>query len=99
MTELTELQFRLLKGMIAQGIKLALSPDNLFEDTKDQFEARDKNKALLDALVELGFMENITETYREALDDIRKTGKRTFEMYKLTELAVKMFTPPEGAVN
>jgi hypothetical protein len=99
MSELNEKQFAMLKQMCEYKIYVILAPHNMAEDSYEKKTGHIENLTLLNDLVKQGFMTNVTSQFNELLTQAREQGKRTFDAFCLTELAVNMFTPKEGLVN
>lgn len=97
--ELTEEQFKLLKAMCEQEVYVMLSPELMPEDTPKMVENRNKNKAMIDGLIAAGFATDVTEKFSKVREQCKEDGVRLFEVFMLTEAAVRMFTPMEGGVN
>ena len=97
--ELTEDQFFFLKGMCNSGVFLIFAPATQDNDPQ---ELKDKHAKVFEQIEDLtskGFLTNITDKFEEMLAEGKKVGMRPFTAYVISELAIKMFAPPEGSVN
>jgi len=98
-TELTELQFEIIKLLCKNRILLVSVLHSVESDTPEVKKRLSENSESLKALERAGFLENRNENMKESLEFLRRTGQTTFDMYALTELAYKMFNPDEGVLN
>ena len=99
MSELNEEQFKLLKMLCYNQVFVVLAPHNLPDDTEEVKMGHIRNTTMFNDLIKQGFMEDANDKFAESLNDLRSKGLRTFDAFSVTELAVKMFSPPEGLSN
>jgi hypothetical protein len=99
MTELTEDQFKLLDSLVKQGVFLILFPDLQETDLPEVKENHEKMYNQLETLKTLGLLETVTDKFTQTLEEIKKEGLRPFTAYLLTEVAIRMFLPGNGAAN
>jgi hypothetical protein len=91
--ELTEHQFKFLKSMCDSKVYIIMIPSPIDSDAAEMKEHHATGmKDILD-LVEMKFLENITDKFQEMLNEVTKDGGRGFEAYLLSESTVRMFTP------
>ncbi len=106
--ELTQDQFDILKAIVNSHVYVVVIPDLLPTDPQVVLDNHAKHIELFATFVASGFAENITNRFTDTIEEIRKEREgsdegsllmRGFSAYCLTEMAVRMFSAPEGLVN
>jgi hypothetical protein len=98
-TELTEEQFKMIKMLCANRVLLINSLHPQDTDPEAVKTKLAENLVMLTALTNAGLLECKNEEIKEQLEFAKTMGQRTFDVYALTDLAYKMFSPVEGSIN
>lgn len=82
--------------MCDKQVMLAFAPHNLETDPEEA--ARDNSELLSDyiALKEAGFLNDVTENFKDLIAQAMAKGGRDVTVYCLTDAAYKMFYPAQG---
>jgi len=91
--ELSETQFKFLKSLCDSQTYIMIIPSPI-ESDEDELKANHaKGMEEILSLVEMGFIEKITDKFDEIKEELVEAGGRPFEAYIVAESTVRMFTP------
>ena len=101
MDELSETQFSFIKKLCESHVYLMVIPLLRDDDTEEAKNNHNGNFKDIQHIIDLGFLEDISEKFADAQSEaIERTG-RGFTAYMLTVQAIQMFDPrvQSGGVN
>jgi hypothetical protein len=99
MDQLTSFQLDTIRKMCDNKVSViaALDPNEMDSDADRQ--AYLGHQVGCEGLVAIGFMDNLTDSFKTQIEKSVADNKRSYKVFGLTKIAVSMFLNPDGKVN